>query len=1065
MPTPDIPINLPAHAIDTFFPPETSSLFEDGRQEESDEALLPTWDLAAPSDKLTPDAGSTRSLPAPELDSEVATAAPRKHEAGAGQDTHTRQGYSLIERVGTGGMGEVWAAIQSTLERPVAVKRMLTGRRPNAEGAGHVSASEFRQEAMVAGRLEHPNIVPIHDLGSDEQGRPLIAMKLVEGTTWSDQLVADFGVMSAPDFLGKHLPILAAMASAVAFAHDRGVVHRDLKPSQVMVGEFGETLLMDWGLALSWKDTQRRHARPLALPTPATAGNPAGTPALMAPEQTQQDARNVGPHTDVFLLGGTLYFLLTGSYPYSAPTSLASFMRATAYELDEPQERAPDRWIPKELAEIAMRAMRRRPADRFASANEFRVAITDWMTGAAQRREAAALLEQARTALDTSPASYEAFDDVAHLLGRANGLWPDQPGAIEATARAKEGYARLALRAHDLTLARAQAVGMPEGSRRTLLLAQIEDAAERQRTREWQRRAAIVSTIALLLLVIAGGAIFIGRLNRLRAAESQALAAEKVAREESNRQRDRATEARKEAEGLIGYMLGDLTTKLQPIGRLDVMDSVLIRVDDLLTQRRARGITDNEREVMVDLLLKTFQVRLDQGNLVEADAVVRRAMEEMEILADSGYQSSTLPKMNAAALYGLALVYVRQGNLTEARASMVQYIEMVEEFAVSQPNDSHVQEMLGVGWGRLGDTLVSQGNLTDARAAFDRNLQVMQRLVESDPENTKWRLELGTAWGKIGDADMELGNIEQSLTAFENSTAAFEELVAFEPKNTTWQETLGLGSLKMGDLFMFVGETEKAKEAYEGSLRALRALAALDPANATWQYNLANAWSRVGDSHLKLRNIEGARAAFLQSCDVIERLVEADPSNIAYQQTLGAAYGRLGTMYLNAEELPEARQAFERNLDLTHRIAQSDPMNMSWRRELSVVWSKMGDVQASQEQMAEARTSYNNGLEILESVVATDPSNVAWQRDLGMMMFRIGFFLHQDNDRTAGDEMLDRAVAILEQHDTDGGRTLAKVKEHLAKLEKLNAERDAKAAAGEDAVTTEPAVTSSPGTP
>src|SRR5690606_34281763 len=103
----------------------------------------------------------------------------------------------------------------------------------------------FRQEGLTTANLDHPNIVPIHNLGTDVEGRPVLTMKFVRGTPWDQIIAEDFGEMPVSDFLAKHIPILVSMANAVAFAHSRGFVHRDLKPSQVMVGEFGEVYLMD----------------------------------------------------------------------------------------------------------------------------------------------------------------------------------------------------------------------------------------------------------------------------------------------------------------------------------------------------------------------------------------------------------------------------------------------------------------------------------------------------------------------------------------------------------------------------------------------------------------------------------------------------------------------------------------------------------------------------------------------------------------------------------------------------------------------------------------------------
>jgi serine/threonine protein kinase len=304
----------------------------------------------------------------------LATNPPRPDDVAAAADTgeEAELPYRFCRRIGIGGMGEVWLGFQESLGRTVAIKRVRQDRIAHVDATlRRVLECEFRNEALAAAALEHPNIAPVYDFGSDDAGDPMMAMKLVKGRPWDGLLFEDRGKLSTEDFLGKHLPILISMGQAVAYAHAHGIVHRDLKPSQVMVGEFGEALLMDWGLAMRIgtppaedevgpRDAFDREPPP----TPSTATNPAGTPALMAPEQTVLDASNVGTHTDVFLLGGTLYFLLTGYYPNESEDGRSAIEMARTCSVPRPETRAPGGDTPKELADLAMAAMVREPEKR-----------------------------------------------------------------------------------------------------------------------------------------------------------------------------------------------------------------------------------------------------------------------------------------------------------------------------------------------------------------------------------------------------------------------------------------------------------------------------------------------------------------------------------------------------------------------------------------------------------------------------------------------------------------------------------------------------------------------------
>lgn len=483
------------------------------------------------------DGNGGAALDGPTLDA-PGTGSGNGHErAGRTPTPPPEQSYRLRKMIGRGGMGEVWEAEQASLGRVVAVKRLL--RRGGAPEGGETSArreQDFRNEAVVSARLEHPGIVPVHDLGVDEQGAPLMAMKLVHGSPWSEILRDDREVLDDDSFLEKHLPILMDMAQAVAFAHSKGVVHRDLKPSQVMVGGFGEVLLMDWGLAV----VMDRGAQEVAghpLPSVASASNPAGTPALMAPEQTQSSTAAIGPHTDVYLLGGTLYYLLTNFFPHAAPTAAMAFAKAEEGIVDPPEARAPGRRIPQRLAAIAMRALAKDPADRQATALELLADLREYSSGAARRRESAEIAAAAGARLDAGLGDYAACSEVDAELSRALLLWPANGEAEALREGLLRRFAEMALEAGDLTLARVQCQRLAAGPERADIAQRIAAREARVARQHRQRRiavaAAAVFAVAVGVLGLslreafterarqAGVAALLGEVNALRREEVQ----------------------------------------------------------------------------------------------------------------------------------------------------------------------------------------------------------------------------------------------------------------------------------------------------------------------------------------------------------------------------------------------------------------------------------------------------------------------------------------------------------------------------------------------------------------
>jgi len=266
--------------------------------------------------------------------------------------------YELLETLGRGGMGEVLVARDEQLGREVAVKRML-------QAAPSVAAIErFLREARVQGRLDHPAIVPVHELGRDVAGLPFFVMKKVSGTTLADIIKADDSSRFPRQRL---LRAFVDVCLAVEFAHVRGVVHRDLKPANIVLGEYGETYILDWGIAkVTGDDTVGAFADvdSGSGENATVAGTVIGTPGYIAPEQVR-GATDIDPRADVYSLGCTLFEILAGERLH--PRGLDALHSTVAGIDARPSIRAPRREIPLELDTVCVDATRPHDA-RIASA-------------------------------------------------------------------------------------------------------------------------------------------------------------------------------------------------------------------------------------------------------------------------------------------------------------------------------------------------------------------------------------------------------------------------------------------------------------------------------------------------------------------------------------------------------------------------------------------------------------------------------------------------------------------------------------------------------------------------
>ena len=292
-----------------------------------------------------------------------------------GQPTSAGGRFRLLRVHARGGLGEVYVARDEEVRREVAVKQIRPEFSDNPQGR-----ARFLLEAEVTGGLEHPGIIPVYGLGYHEDGRPYYAMRLIRGDSLKQALQRfheerekrfDAGWRSLE--LRKLLYRFLDVCDAIAYAHSRGVVHRDLKPHNVMLGPFGETLVVDWGLAKVVGRSDESVPMGEETLTPESAlgpqatlvGQQIGTPAYMPPEAATGKLHEIGPRSDVYSLGATLYAILTGRAPFLEKDLATMLRKVERGEFTPPHKVCP--WIERALDAICLKAMAREPKDRYAS--------------------------------------------------------------------------------------------------------------------------------------------------------------------------------------------------------------------------------------------------------------------------------------------------------------------------------------------------------------------------------------------------------------------------------------------------------------------------------------------------------------------------------------------------------------------------------------------------------------------------------------------------------------------------------------------------------------------------
>jgi len=299
-----------------------------------------------------------------------------------GAPTSSGQRFRILRPHAKGGLGQVYVAEDQELHREVALKEIQGKHADDPE-----SRTRFVMEAEITGALEHPGIVPVYGLGQYDDGRPYYAMRFVQGDSLKEA-IARFHKADGPDRdpgersleLRKLLGRFIDVCEAIQYAHDRGILHRDLKPGNIMLGKYGETLVVDWGLAKSMDHVDHSSTEPILKPASASSGSShtlpgaaLGTPQYMSPEQAEGRLDLVGPGSDVYSLGATLYCLLTGK-PSIGDSDVDNQKNADLAKLlnkvikgdfPKPSEIKPG--IEPALEAICLKAMALKPDDRYVS--------------------------------------------------------------------------------------------------------------------------------------------------------------------------------------------------------------------------------------------------------------------------------------------------------------------------------------------------------------------------------------------------------------------------------------------------------------------------------------------------------------------------------------------------------------------------------------------------------------------------------------------------------------------------------------------------------------------------
>ncbi|MBA3455070.1 MAG: serine/threonine protein kinase [Deltaproteobacteria bacterium] len=842
--------------------------------------------------------------------------------------------YKGDKEIARGGMGRIIAAEDQRLHRPVALKELID---PAPDQIGR-----FEREALITARLQHPGIVPVYEAGRWPSGEPFFAMKMVSGRPL-DRVIAETRTLQ--DRLAL-LPRIAAAADAMAYAHSQRVIHRDLKPGNILIGDFGETVVIDWGLAKDLDATDspdsgqrmpRAAQKKTAIttssdsPTLTIAGAVMGTPAYMAPEQARGET--LDQRADVFALGAMLYHVLAGVPPYNARTATDVIASAALGKVVPLLER--EKGTPPDLVAIVVRAMSLEPADRYPDAGELAEELRRFMTGQlvdAHRyttlQKIGRFVRKHRAAVTVSALSLVLFTVLGTLAVRQI---LEQRDAANYERRVADSRRQAAEKLIDRMLSdvkeRLQQIGrldvlsnlggeirdyyntlalipggMPEDDNDRMAIAvDMVGAAERdsgrldQALKTWTdaraRLAAIVGSDAsaktmLRRRMIARFDFSIGTVHQQRGKVTAAIKA--------------FTQAKSEYDELRVHAPSD---RLILIGAADTHD----RLGDLL-----------RNEGKIDQALEEYQ----------------QAKSDRE---KAGSQASSRPSEEVLALstshMKLGSVYLARGESATALESFRAALRLRETLLETQPDNVEVLEKVLEVQNELAELQRQIGDDKSAIQTYRDAVPVMEGLARRDPTNTTWKRQRAYLLSNLGFAQLDIGELQAGLEQLRIATELQKELVARDPKVQAWQGDLSRSYNRSGDGYIYAGDLERGIAMYKLALEIRAKMAKSDPKSAPYRRAVAWSHAKLAAAYTSKLDTAAATAEHDRALVLRTKLVDEAAAHSGFRNELASTEIALGKLLVRSDA-KRARTLIDAGLGRARALVSGDPINGEWKETL-----------------------------------------------------------------------------------------------------------------------------------
>jgi len=861
-----------------------------------------------------------------------------------GTATSDGQRFRVLRPHAQGGLGAVFVALDAELNREVALKQIL-----DHHADDPISRQRFLIEAEITGGLEHPGIVPVYSLGTYGNGRPYYAMRFIKGDSLKEAIErfhADAGLKANPGHRSLELRTLLRrftdVCNAIDYAHSRGVLHRDIKPGNIIVGNHGETLVVDWGLAKPLgrvepgRDTAERTLLPSSTSGSADTlhGSALGTPAFMSPEQARGELDRMGPWSDVYSLGATLYCLLTGRPPFEGG-AIAELLRMVKRGEFVPP-RSLDASIDPALQAVCLKAMATEPEDRYATCRALAEDVERWMADEPVKawreplsRRARRWARQNRAAVTSLAAAVlVALAGTVAVLGvqtRANSVLTAKNSELDKANRLKD-EANAGLRDANQRVTRANA--------------DLESA----NVREKQRFDLAMEAIKLfhgevgddLVLkadqfkplrdrLLKGAADFYGKLEGLLKGQT-----------------DRASRG---AMGNAYFELGDLTAKIG-----NTSNALAVHRKSLAVRRSLAAGSDVTAAEKLDVarsLIADGRLAAQTGDTSGALAAFDEARGLIEgLIASDGPSEEARETLALIDNHTAIVMRDNAGKPLDALKTLDRVLPIRRALAEANPSVERFQSDLANSHNQVGIALTLLGKASEALEAFGRSLAIRQKLADANPAVLQFQSDVAKTYNNIGAVLQRTDRLSEAIEAFAKSVATRQKLADANPAVTQFQYDLALSHDNLCVTYRGLRKLPEALAETGRALAVYQKLADANPAVTNYQVGLAKSQSQKALLLYDLGKPSEAIEAFRNASAIIQKLVDAHPEVPEFQIYLARYLSNIADLLVREARIPEAKSTLEKSLSISAKLATDHPEVPEYLQQAAITSTDLGMLQA-----------------------------------------------------------------------------------------------------------------------